>query len=189
MKTIHAQTRDEWRSWLAANHGKEDQGIWLVFSKKKKGKTSLTYDEAVEEALCFGWIDSTIRKIDEEKYCRKLTPRRKGSKWSALNKKRVKKLIADKRMTSSGQAKIDESKRLGLWDIDPTPQISFEMPEDLAAALGGSSKALHFFQILSPSERRRYIGWITTAKQATTKAKRIAETIDLLENGKKLGLR
>ncbi len=94
MKRIQVTTRNDWRRWLVENHDKEKDGIWLVYHKRKKGEVSLHYEESVEEALCFGWIDSIIKRIDDEKYCRKFTPRKDDSKWSKLNMKRVEKMIA-----------------------------------------------------------------------------------------------
>ena len=100
----------------------------MVFYKKNAGKPTMEYDESVEEALCFGWIDSIIKKIDEEKYCRKFTSRKSNSKWSSMNKRRVVKLIREGRMTEYGLAKIEEAKRSGFWEIDPRPDIRFDMP-------------------------------------------------------------
>jgi uncharacterized protein YdeI (YjbR/CyaY-like superfamily) len=189
MKQLYIPDRKQWRSWLAKNHNKVRDGIWLVFYKKKTNKPSLEYGQAVEEALCYGWIDSIIKKIDDEKYVRKFTPRKVGSFWSKLNKKRADKMIKQGLMTKAGLAKIKIAKETGLWDKDPRPKISFDIPEEFAAALAKNKKAKENFNKLAPTYRRHYIGWIAMAKRAETKKRRIAESIALLEQGKKLGLK
>lgn len=189
MKEVYLPTRAKWRKWLSDNHNKENKGIWLVFYKKGTGKPSLGYEDSVEEALCFGWIDSIIKKIDDEKYCRKFTPRRPESKWSELNKKRVKEAIKEGRMTKHGLAKIEAAKKSGLWERNPTPTINFDMPKEFVNALRKNKKAKVFFDQLAPTYQKYYIAWITTAKRPETKDKRIRESITLLEEGKKLGLK
>ena len=122
MKQVYLKTRKEWREWLNQNHDKSGS-IWLVFYKKHTGKATLEYDEAVEEALCFGWIDSIIKKIDDEKYVRKLTPRKADSRWSGLNKKRITKLKKQGLLTEAGIMKVREAKASGLWDKPDSPQL------------------------------------------------------------------
>jgi uncharacterized protein YdeI (YjbR/CyaY-like superfamily) len=112
---LHVTTAEEWRAWLQANHGVEKE-VWLMIYKKHAATPSVTFEEATEEALCFGWIDSIMKRIDDEKYVLRYTPRRTGSNWSESNKKRVAKLIEQRRMTEAGLAKIDEAKRNGKWD-------------------------------------------------------------------------
>ena len=189
MKTVYITTRSKWRDWLAKNHDKEENGIWLVFYKKKTNKPTLEYEEAVEDALCFGWIDSIIKKIDESKYARKFTPRRAGSMWSELNKKRAEKMIKQGRMTNAGLVKIKSAKKTGIWDKDPRPKISLDIPDEFATALAKNKKAKENFDKLALTYRRHYIGWVADAKRAETKKRRIAESIALLEQGKKLGLK
>jgi uncharacterized protein YdeI (YjbR/CyaY-like superfamily) len=189
MKQLYVPDRSRWRDWLAKNHDKEENGIWLVFYKKKTNKQSLEYEQAVEEAICFGWIDSIIKKIDEAKYVRKFTPRKTDSFWSQLNKKRAGKMIKQGLMTKAGLAKIKIAKETGLWDKDPRAKISFEIPDEFAAALAKNKKARENFDKLATTYRRHYIGWITVAKREETKKRRIAESIALLEKGKKLGLK
>lgn len=135
MKQVHVTTRAQWRDWLAANHDREPQGIWLVFSKRETGRPTLDYDEAVEEALCFGWIDSIIKRLDGATYCRKFTPRKDDSAWSALNRKRVAKAIGEKRMTPAGLVKIEAAKKSGRWEVDARPDIPAEVPPDDRLAL------------------------------------------------------
>lgn len=189
MKEIHVSTRSQWRRWLAENHDKAKNGIWLVFSKKATGRSSLEYEESVEEALCFGWIDSIIKRIDQDKYCRKFTPRKDDSGWSNTNKRRVEKIIKEGRMTQFGQAKIDAAKRSGRWNRDPRPVIDTAVPHDLSEALARNRKAQEVFEKLAPTYRMHFIGWIVTAKKPETRARRLKESLALLAKGEKLGLK
>jgi len=188
MRQLYVTDREQWRNWLSLNHVAE-AGIWLVFYKKTTSKPTISYEAAVEEAICFGWIDSIIKKIDAERYARKFTPRSEKSIWSALNKKRANKMIKQGRMAEVGLAKIKAAKKTGLWDKDPRPQISLDIPPEFAKALARNKKAKENFDNLASSYRKYYIGWITVAKRPETKQRRIAESITLLEKGKKLGLK
>ena len=188
MRQLYLSDINQWRKWLSAYH-KSEPGIWLVFYKKGTSKPTIPYEAAVEEALCFGWIDSIIKKIDEEKYARKLTPRKDGSYWSALNRKRAAKMIKQGKMTKAGLAKIEAAKKNGLWNRDGRPQIKLDVPPELAKALARNKKAKENFDGLAASYRRHYMGWIATAKRPETKKKRVSEAIALLEKGKKLGLK
>ena len=189
MKTIFIKSRNDWRKWLTNNHDKEKKGIWLEFLKKNKEKQTLEYEDAVEEALCFGWIDSIIKKIDEEKYCRKFTPRKLDSKWSELNKKRVEKMITKGKITKHGLKKVQAAKKSGIWDKDESIEINLEVPEELEAALNKNPGTKEFFDQLADTYRKHYIAWIKTAKKQATKDKRVKESISLLKKRKKLGLR
>ena len=188
MKQLCFKSAVAWRAWLQDNHDKTTE-VWLIFFKKETGKASIDYEAAVEKALCFGWIDSIIKKIDDERYARKFTPRQEDSSWSDLNKKRVGKLIKTGRMAASGLAQIEIAKANGQWDKPVRPNIEFDMPPELAAALAQNRKARENFEELAPSYRKQYIGWIAVAKRPETKARRIEEAIELLEKGQKLGLR
>lgn len=189
MKQLYFPDRSRWRKWLIKNHDKEKNGIWLGFYKKGTNKPSLEYEQAVEEAICFGWIDSIIKKIDEAKYVRKFTPRKADSFWSQLNKKRVGRMIKQGLMTEAGLAKINVAKETGLWNKDPRPKIPHDIPDEFAAALAKNKKAKENFDKLALTYRRHYIGWIVTAKRDQTQKRRIAESIALLKQGKKLGLK
>ena len=189
MKQVQVTTGSEWRQWLKENHGKERDGIWLVFHKKKTGKPSLEDEEAVEEALCFGWIDSIIKKIDDDRYCRKFTPRKDDSRWSKTNKKRVEKVIREGRITKFGLAKVEAAKKSGAWEMDTPPQINLDMPTELSEALAVKPAAKKYFEELAPSYQKQFIGWIVTAKRPETKSRRLADSVALLEKGKKLGLK
>jgi uncharacterized protein YdeI (YjbR/CyaY-like superfamily) len=188
MKQLYVINREQWSNWLSQNHDGETE-VWLIFYKKETCKPTIGYEDAVEEALCFGWIDSIIKKIDDERYVRKFTPRKDKSMWSALNRKRANKMIKEGRMTGSGLAKIKTAKKTGLWEKDGRPRISFDVPPELAKALAKNKKAKDNFDKLAPSYRRQYIGWIAVAKMAETKKRRIEESIALLEKGKKLGMK
>lgn len=188
MKQIYVTDREQWRNWLIEHHGGEG-GVWLIFYKKETLKPTIGYEDAVEEALCFGWIDSIIKKIDNAKYVRKFTPRKDKSKWSALNRRRANKMIKEGRMTDVGLAKIKAAKKSGLWEKDGRPRKSFTVPPELAEALAQNKKAKENFDKLALSYRRQYIGWISVAKRAETKKRRIEESIALLEKGKKLGMK
>ena len=188
MNQLYIKASSEWRKWLSINHNKVEE-VWLIFYKKVTGKASMDYEAAVEEALCFGWIDSIVKKIDEEKYARKFTPRKDKSVWSELNKKRVKKVVTEGRMTEHGLEKIEAAKKSGKWYEDEKPDISFSMPPLFSEALKKNNKAKKNFEKLSPSHRKHYIGWIATAKREKTIRKRIEESIKLLGKGGKLGLK
>ena len=189
MKTISAPSRSAWHDWLARHHDCEPRGVWLAFKKGDAAKSWLTYDESVEEALCFGWIDSIIKRVDDETCVRKFTPRKPGSLWSQSNKRRVARLIAKGLMTAHGQALVDEAKRSGTWDKDPRAGISFDMPPEFASALAGNETARAGFDRLAPGFRKHYLGWIGAAKRPETRARRVEEAIALLSAGRKLGLK
>jgi len=186
-KSLYLKTPQEWRKWLQSNHDKETE-VWLIFFKKG-ARPSLDYESVVEEALCFGWIDSIIKKIDEAKYARKFTPRKDSSKWSEINKKRVERLIKSGRMTHAGLSKVKAAQKSGRWNETDRPTIIFDLPEDFKKALNQNRKAKEFFEQLAPTYQKQFIGWIRIAKRHITIKKRISESIRLLENGEKLGLK
>jgi len=188
MNQLFCRTSTDWRSWLKANHGSVKE-VWLVFLKGANADQALTYEQSLDEALCYGWIDSLIKRIDDERYARKFTPRRNNSGWSALNKKRAEKMVHEGKMTEAGLAKIKAAKKSGRWDKDSRPAIPFDVPPELTKALTANKRAKENFERLAPSHRRHYIAWIAVAKKAETKKRRIAESIALLEKGENLGLR
>lgn len=188
MEQLYAKSLTEWRAWLQENRD-SSQGVWLVFYKKESGKPTMTYEEAIEEALCHGWIDSIIKKVDEECYLRKFTPRKDDSKWSALNKKRVEKMTREKRMTSAGMAKVEIAKQNGVWDKPEEPRHQFEMHEDFQTALDRNPGALEFFDSLNKADRQQYIYWVASAKREETRQKRIKASLELLQKRQKLGLK
>ncbi|MDB5323819.1 MAG: hypothetical protein JWN40_5450 [Phycisphaerales bacterium] len=171
-ETIHPKTRKAWRTWLSNNHAKS-KGVWLIFHKKSANKDRLPYADAVEEALCFGWIDAMIRPIDAHTYMQWYCQRKPKSVWSKLNKTRVEKLLAAGQMTSAGQAKIDLAKSNGQWShLDAVESLT--LPLDFAKALRAAPGARNHFDSLSPSARKILLYRIHDAKRPETRAARIA---------------
>jgi uncharacterized protein YdeI (YjbR/CyaY-like superfamily) len=183
MKTIEVQTASQWRAWLAKHHDSESE-VWLVFRKRHTGQKSIAYEDAVDEALCFGWIDSLIKRLDDERYARKFTPRNPDSRWSTANRKRYERLRSSGRLMPSG-LKLGPTGRSG---DAPRPSVT-RVPQYIQQALKSHPAAGKYFESLAPSYRRMYIAWIDSAKQQETKLRRLQEAIGLLEAGKKLGLK
>lgn len=185
---IYVSNRKDWREWLEKNHTTEKE-IWLVYYKKHTGKDRIPYDDAVEEALCFGWIDSIVRRLDDEKYAQKFTPRKDQSNWSESNKRRIEKMTAQDKMTEAGLIKIKRAKETGKWDeIISSPDLH-EVHPDFKNELEKNPKAKENFNRLAPSYQKYYIGWISSAKRDETRNKRIKEALGLLEKNQKLGLK
>src|SRR6267143_860793 len=187
-ETLYVTSREEWRAWLTKHHQSETE-VWLIYYKKHTGQPRISYDHAVEEALCFGWVDSIVKRIDDEKFAQKFTPRRDCTKWSALNKRRLRKLIREGRMTERGLAKID----LVILGEEPQAKQSKgdldDIPGFVQQALMANAKAWENFRKLAPSYRRHYIGWIMHAAKEETRERRLREAVSLLEQNKKLGLK
>lgn len=179
----YAKDRKAWRKWLEKNH-KTSPGIWLIYYKKDSGKTRVPYDDAVEEALCFGWIDSTLRRGNEDYYMQLFMPRKEKSGWSRLNKERIEKLIANGLMTPAGIKAIDIAKANGSWAKLDTIE-SHEMPPEMEKAFKKNKAAKKYFDTLGPSTRKYMIHWIANAKLSETRTKRLAELIPALAEGKK----
>jgi uncharacterized protein YdeI (YjbR/CyaY-like superfamily) len=173
----HPMTRAEWRRWLEQNHTRT-QGVWLISFKKATGKPRVEYDEAVEEALCFGWIDSKSLKLDDERTMLWFTARKRGTGWSKPNKERVERLIAAGLMTEAGMVKITAAQHDGSWNaLDAVEAL--EIPLDLAAALAGYPSAQANFEAFPRSVKRSILEWIASAKTPATRAKRVEETARL----------
>lgn len=180
---FQALTRDDWRTWLIENHTQAPH-VWLITYKVATGKPTLTYDEAVEEALCFGWIDSLPRKLDAERKMLYFAPRKPGSGWSRPNKERVERMIATGSMTAAGLAKIEAAKADGSWTaLDEIENLV--IPEDLAAALAENPPAADYWEAFPRSVKRGILEWIATAKRATTRSQRIAETARLAQQNER----
>ncbi|MDO8722797.1 MAG: YdeI/OmpD-associated family protein [Syntrophales bacterium] len=177
--------RDGWRAWLEANHDKSD-GIWLAYYKKDSGKASVTYEEAVEEAICFGWIDSQVNAIDDERYMQRYTPRKQSSVWSESNKERVIKMVEQGRMTEFGMAAVLVAQKGGHWD-DLKPVENLEVPPELETALEANPEAAGKFNGLSESHRKQYLYWIHSAKTDETRKKRVKKSVKMLLQGKTPG--
>jgi uncharacterized protein YdeI (YjbR/CyaY-like superfamily) len=175
--SVHPLTRAEWRAWLQANHTRST-GVWLIRYKKAAGKPFVDFDEAVEEALCFGWIDSLPRKLDDERTMLYFAPRKAGSNWSAINRARVEHMIAAGLMTAAGMDKIDAAKADGSWTVLDVVD-ALVIPPDLDAAFGLYPPARANFNAFPPSVRRGILEWILNAKRAETRQKRVDETVRL----------
>lgn len=188
------KNRASFRSWLVKNHDKSP-GLWMIFYKKHVNIEGIKYIEALEEALCFGWIDSLIRKIDEEQYARKFTPRMNVSKWSDVNKSLVIDLIKRGIMTEAGLQKIDIYLKTGSVDWEPKEieekkkQKELLVPEFILEEFSNNEPALINFTNLAQSHKKQYILWITSAKKEETIRRRMQEAIKILKENKKLGLK
>ena len=175
LKDFHPPTRGDWREWLAENHDRSD-GIWFVYYKKAAGKPRVSYDEAVEEALCFGWIDSIQRKLDGERSKLLFTPRKPKSVWSKPNKERVRRLIESGAMTETGLKKIEAAKKNGSWNaLDASDSLTIE--KDLAEAFEKNETARANFENFTVGVKKIILQWIYSAKTDATRAKRIEKTI------------
>jgi len=174
---VTVTSRAEWRSWLVANYDRAES-IWLVTYKKRSGLPHLPYDAIVEEALCFGWIDSRPNKLDDQRSMLLLSPRRPGSPWSKLNKVRALRLIDAGLMTPAGLAKIAQAQADGSWSVLDDVE-ALVIPADLAAALAADPVAAEYFTAFSPSSKKGILQWIQSARRPETRAKRIAETVAL----------
>lgn len=173
--TFFAPDRAAWREWLAAHHQMRTQ-VWLLLHKKHAQEPGVRYDEAVEEALCWGWIDGLTKSWDERSYAVRFTPRRPGSVWSESNVERVGRMIAEGRMTPAGMALVEEARRRGTWDQAASGRLD-ATPPDLEAALTGVPAALERWDAWPASPRRQYVYWVLEAKRPETRARRIADVV------------
>jgi uncharacterized protein YdeI (YjbR/CyaY-like superfamily) len=182
-ETYCPANRKDWREWLQKNH-QSRQSVWLVCLKASFGTPNLTWGEAVEEALCFGWIDSVRKTLNEERFIQLFSKRKTKSTWSKINKEKVQQLIEAKLMTKAGFESIATAKQNGSWTIlDETERLV--VPDDLERALSGTPGAKTFFQNLSPSSRKAILQWIVLAKRADTREKRISGVAELAGKGLK----
>ena len=182
LKTLRVTSRQQWRDWLTKNHA-SSPGIWFVFYKAHTGTKSVPLEDMVREALGFGWIDSLVKQLDDERYVVKVTPRKPTSKWSDINRKRWEELKTAGLLTSVGLTAAPTTNTYA-----PRPVIPV-LPAYIANALKAHSGAWRSFQQLAPSHRRHYVVWIHMAKRPETRERRIREAISLLAAGKKLGLK
>lgn len=173
-----------WRAWLRRNHA-SSPGVSLVFRKPARG---LTHAEALDEALCYGWIDSLVRRLDEERYVLKFTPRTDPRRWSEANKAHARRLVAEGRMTEAGRRVIGVPLGDGPSET-PRPAPPSEPPPFVARALAARPRAAAFFSSLAAGYRRRYLGYVLAAKQPATRERRLAEVLDLLEQGVKTAMK
>ena len=180
--TIH-----EWHDWLDANHQTAEL-LWVIIQKKASKKQGIRYEEAVLEAVSYGWIDGQIKRIDDDEFMQRYTPRRPGSIWSKRNKKRVERLIKEGRMTSAGLKKVEEAKQNGQWEKAYTSRAPVDIPEDLQTALSVVPEALKKFTAFPPSARFMYIHWINEAKREDTRVRRIHTVVVRSMQNKKPGI-
>jgi uncharacterized protein YdeI (YjbR/CyaY-like superfamily) len=180
--TLDVRTRKQWRQWLATHHA-SSPGVWLVRHKQHTGVTAMPYEEVVREALCFGWVDSLVKRLDDDRFAIKITPRKPTSKWSDINRRRWKELEAAGLLAAPGLAAPPTAKSYA-----PRPSIP-QLPPYIAKAFRTNPKAWQYFQALAPTYRRNFVVWIHMAKRPETRERRIRESIQLLAAGKKLGLK
>jgi uncharacterized protein YdeI (YjbR/CyaY-like superfamily) len=183
IETLDLPSRQAWRAWLTEHFDRKSE-IWLVFHKSRKGMAPISYNDAVEEALCFGWIDSIVRRLDDDRYARKFTPRKASSNWSTINRRRYADLKSRGLLAAPG-VKRPPARRSG---DAPRPPVA-EVPSYIEETLKADLRAWEYFKRLAPSYRRTYIGWIESAKREETRKKRLREALDLLAAGRKLGLK
>lgn len=177
------ETTAEWSAWLEQNHERR-QGVWLVQWKARTGKPAIPYEEAITEALRFGWIDATYRPLDAERGMLWWWPRRKGSVWARTNKVRIARLEAEGRMMPAGRAAVEAAKADGSWTIlEPVEDLI--VPDDLAAALDARPGARERWDALPPTAKRAFLLWIVTTKQEPTRARRVTQSADLVDQGKR----
>ena len=176
------KTQDAWEKWLATNHTKS-AGIWMQIAKKGSGIASVNYQEALDVALCYGWIDGQKQPYDDEYWLQRFTPRGPRSIWSKINTGKAEALIKSGRMQPAGLAAIEAAKATGRWESAYQPSSNAEVPPELQAALDKNKKAKAFFETLRGANRYALIFRVQTAKKPETRAKRVAEFIDMLERG------
>jgi uncharacterized protein YdeI (YjbR/CyaY-like superfamily) len=185
VNTFVAQTADQWCQWLDEHHDSESE-VWLIFHKQHTGVASIPYADARDEALCVGWVDSLVKRLDDSRYAIKFTPRKADSRWSAINRKRYAALKASGRLKPGGIKRAPTDRG---YAPRPRFQMPATVPRRIQAALKRHPAARRYFERLAPSHRRRYVGWIESAKREETKARRLKEAIRLLIAGKPLGLK
>jgi uncharacterized protein YdeI (YjbR/CyaY-like superfamily) len=173
--------RDDWRKWLKLNHDKSSR-IWLKYYKKHTEKESVRQPEAVEEALCYGWIDSIVKRIDEEQYMQKFTPRNDNSIWSDVNKKRVAQLIKNGKMTEFGMKKINTAKKNGMWNKIKDHTKLDKLPVEIEAEISNNDTFRENWEKLAPSRKKQFLYWINDAKKDETKIRRINKAIEMIIN-------
>lgn len=182
-KSFIPKNQKDWRKWLEKNHNREEE-VWLVYFKPASGKSTIDYETSVEEALCFGWVDSIIQRIDGNKYARKFNPRRMESHWSETNKRRVVKVVSDGRMTKAGLAKVTFDVEKVDVNRSKAKPLVVEMPERVEQELRSQPRVWDAFQRLTPSLKRNYILWLMDAKKSETFERRLRLMIQEVLAGK-----
>lgn len=179
---VDIRTRQDWRAWLARHHG-SSAGIWLIRPKRHAAASAMPYEDVVCEALCFGWIDSLVKRLDEDRFAIKVTPRKPASRWSDLNRRRWRALKAAGRLGAPGLAAAPTAHRSAARPVVP------QLPGYIARAFKRNRTAWRYFQALAPTYRRDFVVWIHTAKRPETRERRMREALARLAAGKKLGLK
>ncbi|MBC7441781.1 MAG: YdeI/OmpD-associated family protein [Ramlibacter sp.] len=172
---LEPASRQQWRAWLQAHHA-DSAGVWLAIGKKGNSVTELDYEQAIEEALCFGWIDSAVGRLDDNRFKQRMTPRKRGSAWAPSNKERWTRLVAQGLVAPAGITAIEAAKTDGSWTLLDDVEALI-MPADLAQALAMDEAALSSFAALPPSTRKQILYWVASAKRPATRTKRIGETV------------
>lgn len=184
----HFKSRDDFRRWLEKNHVKKSE-LWLLFYKVKTGKKSVRYPEAVEEALCFGWIDGIVKRIDDEKHAQRFTPRNPKSIWSKVNKERAKRMITEGKMTNAGLVKIKAAKKSGWWQNAYTStRGDYVMSAEMKKVLMTDKAAWKNFQNFTKNAQNTYIFWVNYAKRDETKKKRIKTVLERAKQNQPPGM-
>jgi uncharacterized protein YdeI (YjbR/CyaY-like superfamily) len=183
LRMLDIESGERWRDWLAAHHDSEAE-VWLIFHKRHTGRPSISYEAAIDEALCFGWVDSLIKRIDDARYARKFTPRKADSSWSESNIRRYERLLAAGRLADPGRIRPPTDRIARA----PRPSVT-KLPAYIVRALKARPAAQKYFDNLAPSHKRRYLGWIDSAKKQETKEKRLKEAMAMLAAGRKPGLK
>lgn len=186
-KPLHIEHRNQWRKWLAKNHATAKE-VWLLFYKVHTGKPRLKYEDAVEEALCFGWIDSLVKRIDDSSYAQKFTPRKAGSTWSESNLKRLQKLVKENRMTEAGLAAAKDALA-GQAKKPPASEAPGVLSPELVKKFQANGAAWRSFERTPLSYQKMAIGWVMSAKQEETQLRRLEELIRMSALGKRIGLK
>jgi uncharacterized protein YdeI (YjbR/CyaY-like superfamily) len=186
IKTLDVRTRAQWRAWLEKHHASVAE-IWLVFHKRHTENPSIEYEAAIEEALCFGWVDSLVRRLDTGRYARKFTPRKPDSRWSDLNRRRYAALGKRGLLTEAGRVNSPAGKR--AYTLQQRRPLDAAVPRYIERAFKVNGAAWRFFETLAPSYRRAYVGWIDAAKREETKERRLRDAVARLAKGEKLGLK
>jgi uncharacterized protein YdeI (YjbR/CyaY-like superfamily) len=183
IETIYAKSRQEWREWLQDNHDKK-QSVWLIYYKKKSAVPSVVYSDAVDEALCFGWIDSKAKPIDEDSYMQFFSRRKPKSVWSKVNKEKIERLTKQGLITEMGFEAIERAKQNGSWTLLDEAEALI-IPQDLEEEFQKRPNAKQYFSSLSRSDKRNVLQWLVLAKRPETRAKRIREIVELADNKQK----
>lgn len=185
-KTFEFNDASEWRTWLQDNHANQSEA-WLVILRSKAARPGVYYEEAVEEAVCFGWIDGVMKSVDDLTYYLRFSPRKSGSIWSLSNIERAQRLIAEGRMTESGMKKVREARENGEWEATLAREDTSNLPDDLSEALDKDAEAMANFEKYPASQVKMFLYWIGSAKTEVTRKRRIQKTVEMAANNKRLG--